>query len=71
MEKELDNEQIRVFIDSITEQFGFEELSKVKDTSNNFESVQIKTRFWQRSDLHIKLNVHSELFTKNDIFEIK
>jgi hypothetical protein len=43
MEEELDNEQIRVFIDSITEQFGFEEVSKVKDTSNDFESVQIKT----------------------------
>lgn len=41
-----------------------------KDVSNN-EDYQIKTRFWQRSDFHIKLNVHSELFTNNDIFEIK
>ena len=43
MEEELDNEQIRSFIDSITGQFGFEELSKITDTSNDFESVQIKT----------------------------
>jgi len=43
MEEELDNEQIRTFIDSITEQFGFEELSKVKNTSNDSESIQIKT----------------------------
>ena len=41
-----------------------------KDVSNN-EDYQIKTRFWQRSDFHIKLNVHSELFINNDIFEIK
>lgn len=43
---------------------------QLKDVSSN-ENYQIKTRFWQRSDFHVKLNVHSELFTNNDIFEIK
>ena len=41
-----------------------------KDVTNN-EDYQIKTRFWQRSDFHIKLNVHSELFTNGDIFKIE
>lgn len=41
-----------------------------KDVENN-EEYNIKTKFWQRSDFHIKLNVHSELFTKNDIFKIE
>ena len=41
-----------------------------KDVSNN-EDYQIKTKFWQRSDFHIKLNVHSELFINNDIFKMK
>lgn len=43
---------------------------QLKDVTNN-ENYRIKTKFWQRSDFHIKLNVHSELFTKNDIFKIK
>ena len=43
MEEEIDNEQIRVFLDSITDQFGFEELSETKNTSNEFESIEIKT----------------------------
>lgn len=42
-EENLDDEQIRIFIDSITAQFDFEELSTIKDTSNDFEAVQIKT----------------------------
>lgn len=41
-----------------------------KDIANNAD-FEIETRFWQRSDFHIKLNVHSELFIKGDIFEIE
>lgn len=41
-----------------------------KDVEKNKE-YEIKTKFWQRSDFYIKLNVHSELFTKNDIFKIE
>jgi len=41
-----------------------------KDVENN-DDYKNKTKLWQRSDFHIKLNVHSELFTNNDIFKIK
>lgn len=44
----------------------FDQFKDVK-LNDNFE---IKTRFWQRSDFQIKLNVHSELFINNDIFEL-
>ncbi|WP_223599615.1 restriction endonuclease [Chryseobacterium sp. GVT01B] len=40
-----------------------------KDVEKN-EKFNIKTKFWQRSDFYVKLNVHSEIFTKNDIFEL-
>lgn len=41
-----------------------------KDVENN-EKYDIRTKFWQRSDFHIKLNVHSELFINGDIFSMK
>ncbi|MEO5777201.1 MAG: restriction endonuclease [Flavobacterium sp.] len=40
-----------------------------KDVEKN-EKYGIKIKFWQRSDFYIKLNVNSELFLKNDIFQI-
>lgn len=40
-----------------------------KDVEKNNE-YNIKTKFWQRSDFYIKLNVHSELFIKGDIFKL-
>lgn len=40
-----------------------------KDVEKN-EKFGIKIKFWQRSDFYIKLNVNSELFVKNDIFQI-
>jgi hypothetical protein len=39
-----------------------------KDVEKN-KDYSIEVKFWQRSDFHIKLNVHSELFMNNDIFK--
>ncbi len=41
-----------------------------KDVEAN-DKFDIKTRYWQRSDFYIKLNVHSELFINNDIFKLE
>lgn len=39
-----------------------------KDVEKN-KIFEIKTRFWQRSDFHIKLNVHSEIFANKKFFK--
>jgi hypothetical protein len=45
----------------------FDQFKDVEKSKN----YNIEIKFWQRSDFYIKLNVYSELFTNNDIFEMK
>jgi len=40
-----------------------------KDVSENV-NYKIKTKFWQRNDFNVKLNVNSELFINGDIFRL-